>query len=123
MPDFYLSDNKLYVKDGDIYRNVGISAKDKVVTTRKLESTTVVIGEVTLPKLKNALPVSMSEAIAKFAISEMHPLLCESAPERSNTGEIKTAAVEPPSAAVVPPVVPPVEVKKKPAQKRPGARK
>ena len=41
---FYVSDGKVYVREGDHFRNVGFTAKDKVITRRELESTSVVMG-------------------------------------------------------------------------------
>lgn len=31
---FYVSDGKVYVREGDHFRNVGFTAKDKVITRR-----------------------------------------------------------------------------------------
>lgn len=43
---FYVSDGKVYVREGNHFRNVGFTAKDKVITRRELESTSVVMGTV-----------------------------------------------------------------------------
>lgn len=72
----------LYLKDGKVYRvdgngkvhGVSVRGKDKVVTTRELESVSVVdIANVSkLPE--GARPVTVDELVAKFAVSESNPL-------------------------------------------------
>ena len=65
---FYVSDGKVYVREGDHFRNVGFTAKDKVITRRELESTSVVMGTVVVDTLDN--PV----ALTKFNLSEKNPI-------------------------------------------------
>ena len=60
---FYVSDGKVYVREGDHFRNVGFTAKDKVITRRELESTSVVMGT-----------VAREEIITKFNLSEENPI-------------------------------------------------
>ena len=59
---FYVSDGKVYVREGDHFRNVGFTAKDKVITRRELESTSVVMGTV------------VADTLDKFNLSEENPI-------------------------------------------------
>jgi hypothetical protein len=65
---FYVSDGKVYVREGDHFRNVGFTAKDKVITRRELESTSVVMGTVVADTL------TREEIITKFNLSEGNPI-------------------------------------------------
>lgn len=71
---FYVEDGKVYIQEGKHFRNVGFTAKDKVVTTRQLESTEVVLGTLTKAKLPNAVCLTREEVIAKFNLSENNPI-------------------------------------------------
>lgn len=71
---FYVADGKVYVREGDRFRNVGFTAKDKVITRRELESTEVVMGTVIVDKLDNPIPATREEVIAKFNLSENNPI-------------------------------------------------
>lgn len=71
---FYVSDGKVYVREGDHFRNVGFTAKDKVITRRELESTSVVIGTVVRNTLDNPVPLTREEVIIKFNLSENNPI-------------------------------------------------
>lgn len=71
---FYVEDGKVYIKEGKHFLNVGFTAKDKVVTTRQLESTEIVIGNVKKNKLDNAVCLTREEVIAKFNLSEGNPI-------------------------------------------------
>lgn len=71
---FYVEDGRVYVQEGKHFRNVGFTAKDKVVTTRQLESTELVLGTVTKAKLQNAACLTREEVIAKFNLSEENPI-------------------------------------------------
>ena len=64
---FYVSDGKVYVREGDHFRNVGFTAKDKVITRRELESTSVVMGAVVVDTLNDPAPLTREEVITKFA--------------------------------------------------------
>lgn len=71
---FYVADGKVYVQEGDRFRNVGFTAKDKVITRRELESTEVVMGTVVVDALNDPLPLTREEVIAKFNLSESNPI-------------------------------------------------
>ena len=71
---FYVSDGKVYVREGDHFRNVGFTAKDKVITRRELESTSVVMGTVVVDTLDNPVALTREEIITKFSLSEENPI-------------------------------------------------
>lgn len=71
---FYVSDGKVYVREGDRFRNVGFTAKDKVITRRELESTSVVMGAVVVDTLNDPVPLTREEVITKFGLSENNPI-------------------------------------------------
>lgn len=71
---FYVSDGKVYVQEGDHFRNVGFTAKDKVITQRELESTSVVMGTVVVDTLDNPVTLTREEIITKFNLSEENPI-------------------------------------------------
>ena len=64
---FYVSDGKVYVREGDHFRNVGFTAKDKVITRCELESTSVVMGTVVVDTLDN--PVALTREEITFPLS------------------------------------------------------
>ena len=70
---FYVSDGKVYVREGDHFRNVGFTAKDRVITRRELESTSVVVGAVVVDTLNDPVPLTREEVITKFGLSENNP--------------------------------------------------
>nr|DAG69211.1 MAG TPA: hypothetical protein [Caudoviricetes sp.] len=71
---FYVSDGKVYIREGNRYRNVGFTAKDKVITRRELESTSVVMGAVVVDTLNDPTPLTREEIITKFNLSEGNPI-------------------------------------------------
>lgn len=71
---FYVSDGKVYVREENHFRNVGFTAKDKVVTQRELESTSVVMGTVLVDTLDNSVALTREEIITKFNLSESNPI-------------------------------------------------
>ena len=71
---FYVSDGKVYVREEDHFRNVGFTAKDKVITRRELESTSVVMGTVVVDTLDNPVVLTREEIITKFNLSEKNPI-------------------------------------------------
>lgn len=71
---FYVSDGKVYVREEDHFRNVGFTAKDKVITRRELESTSVVMGTVVVDTLNDPTPLTREEIITKFNLSEGNPI-------------------------------------------------
>ena len=71
---FYVSDGKVYVREGDHFRTVGFTAKDKVITRRELESTSVVMGTVVVDTLNDPVPLTREEVITKFGLSENNPI-------------------------------------------------
>lgn len=97
---YYVSNGKVYIKEGNAYRNVGFTAKDKVITRRELESTSIVMGSVVVDKLDSPIPFSEEEIIAKFNLSEENPItLLEDVPvaetvETAETAEIIEAPVK-----------------------------
>ncbi len=80
---FYVSDGKVYVREGDHFRNVGFTAKDKVITRRELESTSVVMGTVVVDTLDNPVVLTREEIITKFNLSEENPIPLSRSPARS----------------------------------------
>lgn len=79
---FYVSDDKVYIREGDHYRNVGFNAKDKVITHRELESTEMVLGTVTVDTLTAPLTLTREEVIVKFNLSEENPIPVIAEPEK-----------------------------------------
>lgn len=71
---FYVSDGKVYIREGERFRNVGFTAKDKVITRRELESTSVVMGTVVVDTLNAPVPLTREEVITKFGLSENNPI-------------------------------------------------
>lgn len=71
---FYVSDGKVYVREGNHFRNVGFTAKDKVIARRELESTSVVMGTVVADTLDNPVALTREEIITKFNLSEENPI-------------------------------------------------
>lgn len=74
---YYIVDNKVYTKEGDGYRQVSLTAKDKVVVRRELESVTVTPSETVRDELPGAQTVTLEEIIAKFNLSEENPILAD----------------------------------------------
>lgn len=70
----YIADGQVYsVVDGECY-GCDVTAKDKVIKLRELESVTIEQkAKVTLPA--GAHPVTQDELIAKLALSENNPCL------------------------------------------------
>ena len=77
---YYISDGKVYIRDGSGYRRVGITAKNKVIVTRELESVTVVPGSSKVKKLKDPVPATLDEVLRKFNVSEDRPVPAEDCP-------------------------------------------
>lgn len=71
---FYVSDGKVYVREGNHFRNVGFTAKDKVITQRELESTSMVMGTVVVDTLDDSVALTREEIITKFNLSEKNPI-------------------------------------------------
>lgn len=71
---FYVADGKVYIKEGNAYRNVGFTAKDKVITHRELESVTLVRGDVVVDSLNSPSLLTQDEIIRKFSLSEENPI-------------------------------------------------
>lgn len=71
---FYVADGRVYIQEGDHFRNVGFTAKDKVITQRELESTEVVMGTVVVDTLDDPVLLTREEVIAKFNLSENNPI-------------------------------------------------
>lgn len=71
---YFISEGKVYVKDGEAYRNVGFTAKNKVITTSELESITMVKGTVVKDNLDNYTPLTQNEVFARFGLSEDNPI-------------------------------------------------
>lgn len=71
---YYCKDGCLYVKDGDKFVNVQVTAVNKVVEVKELGAITVNRGE-TVDVIDDAIPLSMDEVKAKFHLDEEHPIL------------------------------------------------
>ena len=71
---FYVSDGKVYIQEGERFRKVGFTAKDKVITRRELESTSVVMGTVVVDAISDPTPLAREEIITKFNLSENNPI-------------------------------------------------
>ena len=80
---FYVSDGKVYVREGDHFRNVGFTAKDKVITRRELESTSVVMGTVVVDTLDNPVVLTREEIITKSICPRKIPFPLSRSPARS----------------------------------------
>ena len=71
----YLYENRVYHVDADgKAHKADITAKDKVVQRRELESMTVTPAKAAVKLPAGARPVTVDELVAKFAISEKNPL-------------------------------------------------
>lgn len=73
---YYIADGKAYADAGKgKVKGIDVTAKDKVVEVRELESVTVtaVGGARNLPA--GAVGCSLDELVAKFHVSESNPLL------------------------------------------------
>lgn len=69
----YVDNSGAYLVEGDTCVSVGVSAKDKVVERRELESLSLVRGnECDLPS--GATPASLDEIVRRFNVSEHNPL-------------------------------------------------
>ena len=79
----------LYVADGQVYEVVGgecfgcdVTAKDKVVETRSLESVTIEQkGKAKLPA--GAHPVTFDEMVVKLNLSEKNPCLFKASKKKA----------------------------------------
>lgn len=72
----YTNGSKVYQVDDDgTVRGVQVTAKDKVVTVRELESVTVKPVRKVKSLPDGAVPATLGEVIAKFNVSEGNPLL------------------------------------------------
>ena len=71
---FYDKNGLIWKKEGDIFRNVGISVVEREVTFRKIEKINITPSTVTVPSLSNAIPLTVREAVKKLNISEQFPL-------------------------------------------------
>lgn len=56
------------------YRNIGISVKEQLVTFKKVSDIEIQPSPVVVPSLKDAIPVTLREAIKELNISESVPL-------------------------------------------------
>lgn len=71
----YLKDNRVYHVDGEgKAHKADVTAKDKVVQVRELESVTVTPAKAACKLPEGARPVTVDELVRKFAISEKNPL-------------------------------------------------
>lgn len=64
----------IWKKEGDLFRNVGVSVTEREVTFRRIEQIKVTPSSVTIPSIPDAIPVTVREAIRKLGISELTPL-------------------------------------------------
>lgn len=72
----YYRDNngRLWRKEKDGFRNIGVKVKEKEVTFNKIESVEIVLGSVKAPSVDNLTPVTIREAIKRFRVTESSPL-------------------------------------------------
>lgn len=72
----YLCDKegRVWRKENDGFRNVGIAVEEETVTFRKVKAVKVLPGEVVMASVPNAFPLSVREAISRLGISEDNPL-------------------------------------------------
>ncbi|MBP7319518.1 MAG: hypothetical protein KA953_00485 [Lachnospiraceae bacterium] len=70
---YYIKDNAVYIKNGDSFQNVKITAKEKIITVHELESITVTPGAIT-KTLDNAFPATLDEVKGKFHLDGEHPI-------------------------------------------------
>jgi hypothetical protein len=70
---YYIKDNAVYIKNGDSFQNVKITANEKVITVHELESITVSPG-VVVKTLDNAFPATLDEVKGKFHLDGEHPI-------------------------------------------------
>ena len=83
---YFVSEGKAYIRDGGVYRNVGFTAKNKVIVTKELESITMVRGDVTVEELPNAVELTEKEVIAKLGLSEENPIeVIKEKPKKATT--------------------------------------
>lgn len=72
----------LYLANGNVYmvgedglaHPTDVTAKDKVIETRELESVTISPQKKTVKLPKGAVPVTTDELIRKFGLSEKNPI-------------------------------------------------
>ncbi|MCL1872966.1 MAG: hypothetical protein FWF85_02480 [Clostridiales bacterium] len=74
---YYISDGKIYMKEGKGFQEVSIIAKNKVIVTQELESVTVTSSKVKVKTLKNPQSATLEEIIAKFNLSEDNSIMGE----------------------------------------------
>lgn len=80
----YLAGNNVYsVDDNGKAHATSILAKDKVIETRELESTTLKVDEAVIDLPNEACLITLDELIRKFHISEKNPLVFEGAAKRT----------------------------------------
>ena len=96
---YYTDENGAYVVDGEQCFGISVSAKDKVVERREIESLTVTrAAECELPS--GATPATLDEIVAKFAISEKNPLVAKADDEDGDElaerdSEVEAQGVDP----------------------------
>lgn len=84
----YLKGDKAYRVDGDgKVHGVDITAKDKVITRRELESVSVVDAATVAKLPAGAVPVTIDTIIAKFNVSEENPLTYRKASAKAAKAE------------------------------------
>ncbi len=67
-------DGRLWLKEGDEFRNIGLRVKEKQVVFNKIESMQIIPGSIKVPSLENPIPVTIREAIKQLGVSESRPL-------------------------------------------------
>lgn len=80
----YLKDKRAYrVDDAGKVHGVSITAKDKVITRRELESVTVEDSASVAKLPEGAVPVTVDTLVAKFNVSEANPLVWPKAAKKT----------------------------------------
>lgn len=92
---FYTDASGAYMVDSVGTCNaIGLTAKDKVVERREIESLAVVKGKACdLPP--GAVPASLDEIAAKFNVSEANPLAAPQEPEEEEDDAVEAALAGP----------------------------
>ena len=89
----YLANGNVYVvnEDGQAHP-ADVTAKDKVIETRQLESVTVKAKKEVVALPDGAMPVTQDELVCKFNLSQKNPIKFD--PERAKAAEAEEAAPE-----------------------------
>ncbi len=65
---------RLWLKDGDIFRNVGVSVAEKQVVFNTITAVQIIPGSVEAHFVEDPVPVTLREAIKRLGVTESRPL-------------------------------------------------